>query len=113
MKQIKALLGLAVVIAAFYAAFKIMPPYYNQLQFQDAVETEARTQSYTTKSKSEIRDIIVKKGAEQGITLRPQQVEVHRSGAEVSIGVDYVVHVDMAVYPFDLNFHAGSKNRGM
>lgn len=113
MKQIKALLGLAVVIGAFYAAFKIMPPYYSQLQFQDAVETEARTQSYTTKSEPEIRDIIIKKGAEQGIALSPDQVEVRRTGAEVVINVDYVVHVDLPVFPFDLNFHAGSKNKGM
>ena len=45
MKQIKSLIGLVVVLGAFYLAFKLMPPYYNSLQFQDAVDAETRASS--------------------------------------------------------------------
>ena len=114
MKQIKALIGLFVVVAAFYVAFKMMPPYYNQMQFQDAVEQEARTQSYAYgKSEDEIRNNVIKKAAENDILLRPEQVQVSHNGTEVDIEVDYQVHIDLPVYPFDLKFHAGSKNRAM
>ncbi|HSE49930.1 MAG TPA: DUF4845 domain-containing protein [Terriglobales bacterium] len=113
MKQLKALLGVGVVLAAFYVAFKVMPPYYFQLQFQDAVEEEARQQSYTTKSESEIRDIIYRKAVENNIPVAADQIQVRRTGSGVEISVDYVVHVDLPIYPLDLNFHAGSKNKPM
>jgi len=113
MKQLKALLGLAVVLAAFYVAFKVMPPYYFQLQFQNEVEEEARQQSYSTKSEAEIRDIILRKAVENNIPATADQIQVRRNGAAVEINVDYVVHVDLPVYPFDLNFHVESKNKPM
>lgn len=113
MKQIKALLGLAVVVAAFYVAFKIMPPYYNQLQFQDAIDNEVRMQSYTTKSEAEIRDIILRKARENDIPVTQDQILVQRMGTDVTVNVDYVVHVDLLVRPVDLKFHAGSKNKGI
>jgi len=113
MKQIKALLGVGIVVAAFYVVFKLMPPYYNNLQFQDAVETEARNQSYTTKSEAEIREIVLKRAKENDIPVTIDQIRVQRTGAEVTINVEYVVHVDLLVRPIDLKFQAGSKNKGM
>jgi hypothetical protein len=112
LKQIKALVGLFVVIAAFYVAFKLMPPYYNQLQFQDALDNEARVQSYTTASEQVIRDAVLKKAKENDIPLTsPDQVVVQRTGRDVAITVDYVVHVDLPIYPLDLKFQAASKNK--
>jgi hypothetical protein len=113
MKQIKALLGLFVVVAAFYVAFKLMPPYYNQLQFQDAVDAEARNGSYSQRSEQEIRDAVFKKARENDIPVTVEQIKVSRVGTDVTINVDYTVHVDMPVYPLDLKFHAGSKNRAI
>ncbi len=114
MKQVKALIGLFVVVAAFYVAFKLMPPYYNHMQFQDSVETEARQQSYAYgKSEDDIRANVIKKAAENDIQLAPEQVHVSRAGTEVDIEVDYTVHVDLPLYPLDLNFHAGSKNKAL
>jgi hypothetical protein len=113
MKQIKALLGVGIVVLAFYVVFKLMPPYYNNLQFQDAVETEARQQSYTTKTEAEIREIVLKRAKENDVLVTLDQIQVQRTGAEVTINVDYVVHVNLLVKPLDLKFHAGSKNKGM
>jgi hypothetical protein len=113
MKQIKALLGIAVVVAAFYVAFKLMPPYYNQLQFQDEIDNETRTQSYTKATEQEIREIIFKKAKEHDIPVTQDQIMVQRAGTDISINVDYVVRVDLVVRPVDLKFHAGSKNKGI
>lgn len=112
MKQIKALIGIFVVIAGFYVAFKLMPPYYNQLQFQDAIENEARVQSYSQVSEGEIRDHVLKHAKDNDVPIvSPDQVIVQRSGRDVAITVDYVVHVDLPVYPLDLKFHAASKGK--
>lgn len=113
MKQIKALLGLFVVIAGFYVAFKLMPPYYNQLQFQDAVDAEARDQSYSHNSEEDIKALIMRHAHDNDIPVTLDQVQVRRDGGEVIINVDYVVHVDLMVMPLDLKFHAGSKNKPM
>lgn len=111
MKSIKALFGLFVVVAGFYVAWKVIPPYFNNYQFQDEIESQARLNTYTTKSEQEIRDIIIKKAREFDIPLTDQQVKVRRAGSELSISADYTIHVDLPVYPLDLHFTATSKNR--
>lgn len=111
MRQLKALLGLAVVVAGFYVAFKVMPPYYNQLRFKEAVETEVRAQSYTNKSEDEIRNIILRHAREYDVPIRAEQIRVMRSGAELSVEAKYEVHVDLPIYPIDLKFDASAKNR--
>ena len=114
MKQVKALVGVLIVIAGFYVAFKLMPPYYNQLQFQDAVDNTARNMSYTPKGEADIREVVLKSARENDIPITsPDQVVVHRIGSEVSISVDYVVHIDLPIYPLDLKFHAESKNKAI
>ena len=114
MKQVKAVIGVLIVIAGFYVAFKLMPPYYNQLQFQDAVDSTARDMSYTNKGEADIREVVMKNARENDIPITsPDQVIVQRNGSEVTISVDYVVHVDLPIYPLDLKFHAGSKNKAI
>ncbi len=113
MKSIKALFGLFVVVAGFYVSWKVIPPYFNNYQFQDELESQARLNSYTTKSEQEIRDIVIKKAREFDIPLQDQQVTVQRAGSELSISADYTIHVDLPVYPLDLHFTPGSKNRRM
>lgn len=113
MKQLKSLLGLLVVIGAFYVAFKLMPPYYNQLRFQDDIDNEVRTQSYTNKSEEEIRQIILVRARDNDIPVSPEQIQVRRTGTDVQVNVDYVVRVDLLLRPVDLKFHAGSKNKAL
>jgi len=111
MKSIKALFGIFVVVALFYASFKVIPPYFSNYQFQDEIESQARLLSYSQKSEQEIRDIVVKKAHEYDIPLTDQQVKVQRSGRELSISADYTVHIDLPVYPLDLHFTPATKNR--
>ena len=113
MKQIKSLIGIFVVVAAFYVAFKLMPPYYNQIQFQDAVEQEARSGSYSMRTEDDIRAAIMKKARENDIPVTAEMVKVQKVGNDVTVNVDYIVHVDLMVHPIDLNFHAGTKNKAI
>ena len=92
MKQIKSLIGIFVVVAAFYLAFKLMPPYYNQIQFQEAVEQEARNASYNMRSEDDLRNVIMKKARENDIPVTPEMVKVQKMGNnDVSVNVDYTV----------------------
>lgn len=111
MNRLKALFGVGLVVAAFYTAWMLLPPYVNNYQFQDDIQNEALINSYSNKSEQDIRITLAKKAAEYGIPLAPEQINVLRNGAELSIWVDYTVHVDLPGFPLDLKFHPATKNK--
>ncbi len=113
MKTIKALFGLAIVVCGFYLAWKVLPPYFNNYQFESEIESQSRTLSYANppKSESEMKDIIARKAHEFDIPITSDQVKVDRSGQELAISAEYTIHVDIPVYPFDLHFNAATKNK--
>lgn len=111
MTRLKSLLGILVVIATVYVGWQLFPPYYNNFQFQDSIESEARYNSYNFKTEQEVKEIIMKKARELDVPVTAEQVHVMRSGTELSISADYTVHVDLPGYPLDLHFTPTSKNR--
>lgn len=112
MKSLKALIGILVVVSIFYVGYKVVPVYFNYYQFQDAVESEARLQTYSTKTADDIRDSMWKKAQELEIPLTsPEQIKVERTSGSVSISTEYTVHIDLPVHPFNLNFKPNSKNK--
>ncbi len=111
MNRLKALFGLFVVVAAFYTAWMLLPPYVNNYQFQDDIRNEALINSYSNKSDQDIRNTLAKKAAEYGIPLTAEQISIQRSGPELSIWADYTVHVDLPGFPLDLRFHPATKNK--
>ncbi|HEX6805099.1 MAG TPA: hypothetical protein VF133_15575 [Terriglobales bacterium] len=117
MGTIKMFLGIFMIVGGLYASIKIVPPYFENYQFQDAIKDEAVRDSYSPKSEDEIRDTIVKKAQEFDIPLAPENVHVTRQGNQFSgtviIHAAYVVHVDMPGYPMDLHFDASTENKGV
>ena len=112
MKNIKALIALLVFAAAVYATFKVAPVYLANYQFQDAMEEEARINSYTGKSESDMRDTMWKKAQSLELPLTsPEQIKVERNGTSVTISTEYSVHVDLPGYPLDLKFSPNSRNK--
>jgi Domain of unknown function (DUF4845) len=112
MKTLKALVGVLVVVSIFWVGYKIVPVYFNYYQFQDAIEAEARLQSYSTKTEGDIRETVWKKAQEYELPLTSsEQIKVERTGNSVAISTEYTVHVDVPIYSFDLNFKPNSKNK--
>ena len=110
MKQIKALLGLFLCAAFFYTAWKVVPPYLNDYEFQDAVGQIAREATFNHQiTEDVIRERVAKKAAEFGIPLTQEGVHITNNGPEVVVTGDYVVHIDLPIHPFDMNFHVNSK----
>ena len=64
-------------------------------------------------SEDDIRNVIMKKARENDIPVAPEQIKVQKVANDVTVSVDYTVHIDMPVYPLDLKFHAGTKNKGI
>ena len=117
MGTIKLVLGIGVIVAAIVLGASIIPPYFTNYQFEDAINTEALAATYSSKSDEDIRGIVYKKAKEMDIPIVPEQIKVHRVGSQgtgtLAIEANYTVHVDLPGYPLDLDFHAATKNKGI
>ena len=112
MKTLRGIIALGVVGFAFYVAIKVVPVYFDYYQFQDAIEEEARIQSYTGKSVNDIRETVWKRAQQLDLPLSsPDDLKVERTGNTVSIQTEYTVHIDIPIHPFDLKFVPNTKNK--
>jgi len=117
MSSIKMFLGLAVIAVSVFIGAKIIPPYFDNYQFRDAVKNEATMDTYTSKTENDIRTEIFRKAQDFDIPVTEEQIHVQRTGMQgrglIIIQVPYVVHVDLPGYPMDLHFDASTENRGV
>lgn len=113
MKLLKTtLIVLMLVLGAVYS-YELLPPYLAHYQFQDAMDTEAKFDTYdNNKTEDDIRESVAKKAKEFEVPVTLEQIHVERSSREVSISMDYTVHVEMPgpLKPVDLKFHVEAKN---
>ena len=111
MKALRAILGVAFIVAVVYGTWIMVPPYYSNYQLQDTIAEEARMNTYTQKSEEDMRETIWRKAKDLEIPIQREQINVQRAGGGVAIWVYYTVHVDIPGYPLDLQFHPSSKNK--
>jgi len=116
MGTIKLIVGFVVIAAVIYGCSVLIPPFFSNYQFEDAIETEARMSTYSTKPEDAIRESVLKKAQDLEIPIAREQIKVQRFGPQgtgsILIETQYTVHVDLPGYPLDLNFHPTTKNRG-
>lgn len=110
MRSLKALLAVAIFGSLIYVAYRVVPVYLSSYQFQDAVEEEARLDSYSQRTEQEIRDSVLKKAQSLELPLTADQIHVQKLSNAVSISAAYTVHIDIPVHPFDLSFTPNSQN---
>ena len=110
MERLKALFGVVVVAVVFYLLWKVMPPYVQAYQFQQEIQSIARNNEYSPLDENAIRGEVKKKIVEMGIPADPEAVAIQKGAGDVTIGLNYTVHVDAMVRPFDLDFHPAIKN---
>jgi hypothetical protein len=117
MGSLKLLLGIFVIVGGGYASIKLLPPYFENYQFQDVVKDEATRDTYSPKTESDIRDTIYKKAQELDIPVTAAGIKVQRQGSQyngaIIIDVPYVVHVDFPGYTVDLNFDVTTQNKSV
>jgi hypothetical protein len=117
MGSIKLYFGLFVIIAALYLCVELVPPYYTNYEFQDAVRSEALFSTNSSKSEDDIRLSVLKRARQLEIPVTADAIKVHREGinggGSVSIEVPYIVHVSLPGYPLDLHFDVAVTNQGI
>jgi len=110
MQRLKALFGVLLVVAFFYLAWKVLPPYIQEYQFQQEIQSIARNSEYAAVDETGIRQQVRQKISDFNVPVNPESVVITKAGFDVSIGVNYTVHIDSVVHPFDLQFHPSTKN---
>ena len=112
----KLFFGLVVIVVALYLCVELVPPYYSNYEFQDAIQSEALFSANNSKTEDDIRESVYKKAQELRLPVTRDDIKVHRVGVNgsgsVTIDVPYVVHLDIPGYSTDLHFDAAVMNRG-
>jgi hypothetical protein len=117
MATLKLIFGVAVFAALVLVGIKIIPVYFSNYEFEDAIKTEALQATYSTRTEDDIREAIIKQARNYDIALTPKQVHVSRLGGfgngSLTIEAEYSVPVELPGYSTTLDFHPTSKNKGV
>jgi len=110
--RLKTLVTLAIVFGMGFGAFKIIPPYFANYQFQDSIETESRfaLTGYPKRNQDDIQDEVYKKAQDLGLPVTRDDIHVDMTGTTCDISLDYSVPIDLMVYQFVVPFHDHADN---
>jgi len=104
--RLKTVLVLAFLAALTYAAAKLVPPFVNNYELEDAIKQEARFAGVNRKDAEAIRNDVYKKIQELEIPARRDDIRVESIAPfSVRISLDYSVPVDLRFYQLQLQFH--------
>jgi hypothetical protein len=106
---------LLIMGSMIFTAVKMVPVYFANYQFQDAIESESRfaLTGYPKKSIDDIRDDIWQKAQELSIPAQKEDIQVNVTTGSVSISLDYSVPIDLVVYQLTLQFHPHADNHSI
>ena len=109
------ILTLLIIGCMVFAGVKVIPVYFANYQFQDAIESESRfaLTGYPKKGPEDVRDDVWQKAQELSIPAQKEDIQVNVSNGSVSISLDYSVPIDLAVYQFALQFHPHADNHSI
>lgn len=110
--RLKTLVTLAIVFSMGFGAFKIIPPYFANYQFQDSIETESRfaLTGYPKRNQDDIQDEVYKKAQDLGLPVTRDDIHVDMTASTCDISLDYSVPIDLMVYQFVVPFHDHADN---
>lgn len=114
MKTLRMLFGLFVVVTAIYLCWKIVPAYVSNYQLQEDMDDVARMAAVDVKKGPDaIKQSVLKKAQEREMPIDAEDITVVRTNGYVAISADYVVRVDVPIYPFDMRFTPSTNREGL
>jgi uncharacterized membrane protein len=111
--KVKAIIVTALIVFAFYAAIKIVPPYAAEYQLADKIQEQARFAVVNHYTDEQIRENVYKVVQDLEIPAKKEDIKVEASNRIVKIAMDYTVPVDLLSYHLDLHFTPSSENRSL
>lgn len=109
----KAILALLLLLVGGFVLYKVLPAYWDNYKLGQMLDEQAVTYTYTNNSEQDIATAIAEKASHLDVMISPEQVKVQRGAGELAITVEYSVHIDLPVYPLDLNFKTATRNHNV
>jgi Domain of unknown function (DUF4845) len=117
MKSLRLVFGIFLIFAVIYCGWKIVPAYFNNYQFEGAMDDTARMAAADgRRTVDDIRAAVFEKAQSFSIPISAEDIQVVRAGQygdNVQISADYQVRVDLPLHPINLQFHAASNREGL
>lgn len=111
--KLKAVLYTAVLAAAVFAAFRLIPPYVAEYQLSDKMQEVARFGIVNRYTEAQVRDEVFKTVQDLDIPVRKEDIKVSADRASVKIALDYRVPVDLILFQTELHFTPSSENKSL
>lgn len=96
------IIGLLILVAAVFVAYKMIPVRVRATEFRDAVHDNARAAGRM--SQEAIRKAIAVKAFELKLPITEKDIDLKRTSDSISIKVDYVVPVEFPGYTYNWPF---------
>ncbi len=111
--RLKAIIYTAILVAAVYVAFKLVPVYFAEYQLSDKMQEQARYAVVNRYSDDKIRENLMKVADDLEIPVKKEDIKVFSTMEIVKINVDYTVPVDLLFYHLDIHFTPSSENKAL
>jgi len=111
--KLKAIIYTVILLAAVYAAVKIVPAYVADYELKDKITEQARFAVVNRYTEDQVRDIIYKVVQDLDIPANREDIKVQNTNHGVMISVNYTVPVDFKVYKTELTFSPSSEVRDL
>ncbi len=106
--------ALCIVGGLILTGIKVVPPYVNNYELQDSIETAARFAMANRRSPEDLKDQVFRKIRELGLNARREDIQVTMTPeGYVAISLNYSVPIDLPGYQFQLQFHPHADNRSI
>jgi len=111
--KLKAIIYTVILVAAVYAAVKVVPVYVAEYQLNDKITEQARFAVVNHYTEDQIRDILFKVIQDLDIPANREDIKVQNTNHGVLISVNYTVPVDFKIYKTEINFSPSSEGRDL
>jgi nitrogen fixation-related uncharacterized protein len=110
-------LGILLMVAVIVVCVALVPPYWANYQFEDAIKTEALMATSSTKTEDAIRETVYRRAKDLDIPLEKEHIKVQHVGGNgtgsVTIEAPYTVQINLPGYPVTLQFDPMTTNKGV
>jgi hypothetical protein len=113
----KLVVGILIIAVGIFVSVALIPPYWANYQFEDAIKTEALMATNSSKTEDAIRDSVYKRALDFGVPVDREKIKVTHIGqngnGSVTIEAPYSVTINIPGYPVVLNFDPMTTNKGV
>ncbi|GAC1428048.1 MAG: hypothetical protein NVS1B11_07090 [Terriglobales bacterium] len=117
MATLKLIFGVFLIGACVYLGAKVVPIFFANYQFEDAIKTQALMSTNNSDTDDVIRESIFKKAQDLEVPITKENIRVKRVGTQgygsVTIEAPYTVHLEVPGYSTDLHFDPTTTNKSV